>query len=228
MTVDTESYFGQTDPTSAIGDWNQMRFLIRQEMANLNTSMPVEVLSVTGVGVAPVGLVSIRILVDQVTGDDKTVPHGEIANVPYVRIQGGANAVIIDPQVGDIGMAMFCSRDITAVKNARKNAPPGSRRSYNFSDCAYLGGVLNGAPTQYIQFTEGGIIVHSPTKVRVEAPLAQIDGNAVQIGNVEGTLLRLIDERLIAIYNSHTHGSSPVPSVPLTPATVATIITRAN
>lgn len=228
MTVDTDSYFGQTDPTSAIGDWNQMRFLIRQEMANLNTSMPVEVLSVKGVGVAPVGFVSIRILVDQVTGDEKTVQHGEIANVPYIRIQGGTNAVIIDPQVGDIGMAMFCSRDITAVKNARKNAPPGSRRSYNFSDCAYIGGVLNSAPTQYIQFTDGGILVHSPSKVRAEAPLVQIDGSAVHLGDVEGTLLRLIDERVIAIYNAHTHGNSPPPNVPLTPATVATIITRAN
>uniref|UniRef100_A0AAU6W2M4 Baseplate protein n=4 Tax=unclassified bacterial viruses TaxID=12333 RepID=A0AAU6W2M4_9VIRU len=228
MAVDTESYFGQTDPTSAIGEWNQTRFLIRQQMANLNTSMPVEVLSVTGVGVAPVGFVSIRILVDQVTGNELTVPHGEIANVPYVRVQGGTNAVIIDPQVGDIGMAMFCSRDITAVKNARKNAPPGSRRSYDFSDCAYLGGVLNGAPTQYIQFTEGGILLHSPSKVRSEAPLVQIDGDVVQIGNVEAALLRLIDERLIALYNSHTHGNSPVPNVPLTPETVATAITRAN
>lgn len=230
MTTDTSQYFGQTDPTTGQGEWNKQRFLIQQQMANLNTSMPVEVLSVTGTGVNPVGFVSIRILVDQVTGNDVTIPHGEISNVPFVRIQGGSDAVIIDPKVGDIGMALFCSRDISAVKNARKAAPPGSRRMYNFSDCAYMGGLLNGAPTQYIQFTEGGIIIHSPSSVKVEAPLTQMSATDVQLGNVSGALLRLIDERLIALFNAHTHasGGAGVPSSPLALAAVATTITKAN
>lgn len=170
MTTDTTLYYGQTDPTSSQGEWNRLRFAMQQQMLGLNTSMPVRVLSVQATGVAPVGFVSIQILVDQVTGNDMTEPHGEISNVPYVRLQGGANAVIIDPEVGDIGLACFASRDISAVKNARQAAPPGSRRSYDFSDAMYIGGLLNGTPTQYIQFTEGGILVHSPVKTRVEAP----------------------------------------------------------
>lgn len=230
MTTDTSQYFGFTDPTTTQGEWNKQKFVIQQEMADLNTSLPVEVMSVTGVGVNPVGLVSVRILVDQVTGNDMTIPHDTIYNVPYVRIQGGSNAVIIDPEVGDIGMALFCSRDISAVKNARKSAPPGSRRMYSFSDCAYLGGILNGAPTQYIQFTAGGIIVHSPTSVKVEAPIAQLSSANVQLGNISGSLLRLIDERLVSLFNSHTHASAGtgVPNSPLTLAGVATAITKAN
>lgn len=215
MTTDTEQYFGQTDPTTGQGEWNKQRFLIQQQLANLNTSMPVKVLSVTGVGVSPVGFVSMQILVDQVTGNDVTIPHGEIANVPYVRIQGGSNAVIIDPQVGDIGMALFCSRDISAVKNARQSAPPGSRRMYSFSDCAYLGGILNGAPTQYIQFTEGGILVHST--------------NGVSVGNTQSEVRRLVDERMLTLYNAHTHANSGsgVPNVPMTIDQLTTI-TKAN
>lgn len=230
MTTNTEQYFGQTDPTTAQGQWNQQRFLIDQQILGLNTSMPVEVLSVSGVGLNPVGFVSIRILVSLVTGDDMTIDHGEIVNVPYMRLQGGANAVIIDPQVGDIGMACFCSRDISSVKNARAAAPPGSRRSYDFSDCMYVGGFLNGTPSQYIQFTEGGIIVHSPAKVRLEAPTVQADGDLVQLGDVEATLRKLIDDRLIALYNNHTHlsGGAGIPAVQLTPATVATVKTEAN
>lgn len=230
MTTDTQQYYGFTEPTTTQGEWNKQKFVIQQEMADLNTSLPVEVMSVTGVGVNPVGLVSVRILVDQVTGNDMTIPHDTIYNVPYVRIQGGSNAVIIDPEVGDIGMALFCSRDISAVKNARKSAPPGSRRMYSFSDCAYLGGILNGAPTQYIQFTAGGIIVHSPTSVKVEAPLIQMSSSDVHLGNIGGTLLRLIDERLIALFNAHTHASAGagVPNSPLTLAGVATAITKAN
>lgn len=230
MTTDTSQYFGFTDPTTTQGEWNKLRFAIQQELSELNTSLPVEVMSVTGVGVNPVGFVSLKILVDQVTGNDMTIPHGVIANVPYVRIQGGSNAVIIDPEVGDIGMALFCSRDISAVKNTRQSAPPGSRRMYSFSDCAYLGGVLNGAPAQYIQFTAGGIIVHSPTSVKVEAPVAQLSSANVQLGNISGSLLRLIDERLIALFNGHVHASAGAgaPTVPLTLAGVATTITKAN
>lgn len=229
--VDNTQYFGQTDPTTASGDWNRQRFLIQQQMAKLNTSMPVRVTAVSAGGVSPVGFVSVRILVDEITGNDMAIPHDDIVNVPYMRLQGGSNAVIIDPEVGDIGMACFCSRDISSVKNARKNAPPGSRRMYDFSDCMYVGGFLNAAPTQYIQFTAGGIIVHSPTKVRAEAPTVQLDGSAaVQLGDVEATLRRIIDERLIAIYNAHTHtsGGAGVPVTPLTLATVATAITQAN
>lgn len=221
MAVDQDAYYGQTDPTSAIGNWNKQRFVIQQEIAKLNTSMPVQVVSVSGGGLGPVGFVTIRILVDQLSGDGMAVSHGDIPNVPYVRLQGGANAVIIDPQPGDIGMACFCSRDISAVKNARKSAPPGSWRRYSFSDCMYSGGILNGTPAQYIQFTEGGILVHSPAAVKNDAPL-------VQLGNVEAALRKLVDDRLIALFNSHRHGGGPVPDAPLTPASVLTVATEAN
>lgn len=197
MPVDTQQYYGQTDPTTNQGQWNAMRFMIRQQMSKLSTSLPVEVVSVIGGGVAPVGLVNIRVLVASVTGDDRVVDYPEIPNVPYLRLQGGANAVILDPQPGDIGMACFCSRDISAVKNARKAAPPGSRRAYDFSDAMYCGGFLNAAPTQYIQFTEGGILVHS--------------ANGVKLGDTTSDLRKLVDDRFLELFNSHTHGGGVAP-----------------
>lgn len=221
MATDNSAYYGQTDPTTALGDWNQQRFIFRQQMAKLNTSLPVRVTAVSAAGLAPVGFVSVRILVDQISGNDMAIPHGDIPNVPYFRLQGGSNAVIIDPAEGDIGMASFCSRDISAVKNSRQSAPPGSRRMYSFSDCMYFGGFLNDTPTQYIQFTEGGILLHSPTSIKNDAPV-------VQLGNIESALRKLVDERLIPLYNSHQHGTSPVPNVQLTPETVLTIATEAN
>lgn len=216
MATDTELYYGQTDLTSDQGEWNRLRFAIQQQMLGLNTSMPVQVISVQASGVNPVGFVSIQILVDQVTGNDMTIPHGEIPNVPYFRLQGGTNAVIIDPVMGDIGIACFCSRDISAVKNARAVAPPGSRRAYDFSDAMYMGGFLNAAPTQFIQFTDGGILVHS--------------SDAVSVGNTSAALRALVDERIIAIYNAHTHssGGSGPPGSPIVPANVLTSITKAN
>ena len=198
MPVDIQQYYGQTDPTTNQGEWNKQRFLIQQQISKLSTSLPVEVISVNGGGVAPVGLVNVRVLVASVTGDDRVVDYPEIPNVPYFRLQGGANAVILDPQPGDIGMACFCSRDISAVKNARQAAPPGSRRAYDFSDALYCGGFLNQAPTQYIQFTEGGILVHST--------------NAVKLGDTNGVLRKLVDDRFVALFNAHTHGGGPTPN----------------
>lgn len=230
MTTDNTQYYGQTDPTTVTGDWNALRFQIQQQLMNLNTCIPVRVTKVYGAGLNPVGFVDVLVLVNQVSGNDMALDNLEIPNVPYFRLQGGSNAVVIDPEEGDIGMGNFCSRDISAVKNARQAAPPGSRRAYNFSDCMYTGGFLNTAPTQYIQFTAGGILLHSPNQITNEAPIVQCKASDVQLGDVTGTIRKLIDERLIAIYNAHTHlsGGAGVPATPLTLATVATAITKAN
>lgn len=163
-------YTGQTRPTSGSGSHNQSEFAIWRQLEKLATSMPVQVVAVRGSGVNPVGFVDVKPMVQQVTGDGKLIDHGIIPNLPYFRLQGGVNAIIIDPAIGDIGMACFASRDISAVKNARAVAPPGSSRLYDMSDGMYIGGILNAAPTTYIQFTPDGVTIHAAT-VRVEGDL---------------------------------------------------------
>lgn len=238
MSIDNTAYYGQTRQTTTEGEYNQMQFVISQQIAKLQTSLPVRVDAVQGGGLAPVGFVTITVLVNQLSGDDKPYPGATISNVPYMRLQGGANAVIIDPKPGDIGMACFASRDITAVKNARRAAPPGSKRRYNFSDAMYVGGILNGAPTQYIQFTDGGIVIHSPSSVKVEAPIieavattrATVNAPSVSVGAGGQTLRAMVDERIIAVYNGHSHPSNgATPSQQITSvASVATSATKAN
>lgn len=213
MTVDTKQYPGFANLDAMGSDANVIKFLMTAAMSKLNTSLPVEVLSVKPAAQhEPVGYVNVRILVDQITADGKTHQYGEIPNVPYFRLQGGNKAVIIDPEVGDIGMACFCSRDISAMKNARKGAPPGSRRMYDISDALYVGGFLNKAPTHYIQFTDGGIIVSTPGSVTVNAgagatvtaPAITLNGNTTVNGNlaVNGTQTN----NGVNTGSTHTHG----------------------
>ena len=116
------------------------------------------------------------------TGDGKTVECGRVNRVPYFRLQGGANAIILDPQVGDIGMCGFCSRDISSVKNNKKASAPQSLRRFDFADGLYFGGFLNGTPSQYIQFSDGGITVRSPTKIELSAPEIKFSGNTETTG----------------------------------------------
>jgi hypothetical protein len=146
-----------------------------------------KVLSVTNDGgVAPVGFVSLQPMVNQLDGYGNAMPHGEIFNVPYFRLQGGANAIILDPQVGDIGWAGFADRDISSVKATKAQANPGSRRKFSMADAVYMGGILNGTPSQYVAFSSSGISIVSPTKISLSAPTIVLQATET-IGLTAGT-----------------------------------------
>ena len=159
---------GFFSPQTNTGQWNVTNFQIQQSLAKMQTSIPVLVVACTNDGgVSQVGFVDVVPMVNQVDAAGNPIRHTTIFNVPYSRIQGGQNAIIIDPAIGDIGIALFASRDISKIKNTRQSGNPGSARQFSFSDAMYVGGMLNGAPTQYIQFSSDGIVINSPTKTQM-------------------------------------------------------------
>ena len=138
-------YRGSQRPTSGTSPFNEQSFLVWQILRTIAGARLVEVKAVTNAGsVSPVGFVDVLPLVNQLDGSDNAMPHGVIHNLPYFRLQGGANAVIIDPQVGDIGVAIVEDRDISSVKANRGPANPGSKRIFDIgtaerilpTDCA--------------------------------------------------------------------------------------------
>lgn len=167
---------------AALGEFDRIAFMVQQALAKMQTATLVRIESCTNAGgLSPVGYVDVTPMVNQLDGQGNPTPHVTIYNVPYFRLQGGANGVIIDPQKGDIGVAVFASRDISQVKSTKKQGNPGSRRQFSFSDGMYLGGMLNGTPTQYVQFSAAGIKIHSPTAVILEAPDIQLQAQTVEI-----------------------------------------------
>ncbi|MDE1906085.1 MAG: baseplate assembly protein [Rhodospirillales bacterium] len=139
-------------------------------------------------GVSPVGTVDVMPLVSQVDGQGNAIPHGTIHACPYLRIQGGANAVILDPQVGDIGIAVVCDRDTSAVEVAKGAAPPGSKRRHDLADAVYLSTIIGQAPTQYVEFASGGITITSPVGVTINGNV-QVNGTVTSTGNMKaGTI----------------------------------------
>lgn len=165
---------------------NASAFLIKQVLAGHAFAALVQVQSVTGGGVGPIGAVSVQPMVNQVDGYQHQVPHGTIFDLAYIRLQGGTNAVVIDPVVGDIGLAIFCDRDISNVKVTQKVSPPGSSRRNNWSDGIYIGGLLNGTPTSYVAFVNGGISLVTSGNFTVSARNISIDaaGDIMANGNV--------------------------------------------
>lgn len=164
-------YAGTQDPASGAGDYGALSYLVNQILAQIQTVTLVKITAVTNNGgVSPVGFVDVQPLVNQVDGAGNATTHGVIYHIPYFRLQGGTNAIILDPQVGDIGMCGFASRDISAVKSSKAQANPGSGRTFNWSDGLYFGGMLNGTPVQYVAFSSSGIDIISPTRIRLSAP----------------------------------------------------------
>lgn len=169
-------YTGQAQAGEGAGEYGALMFVIGQALARLSTATLVRVVSVTNNGgLSPVGFVDVQPLVNQLDGAGNAVPHAVLHQLPYFRLQGGTDAVILDPKVGDIGMAAFGSRDLSAVKASKQQANPGSWRTHDMADGLYFGGLLNGIPVQYVQFTEGGINVVSPSKVTVQAPNIELN-----------------------------------------------------
>jgi len=153
---------------------------IASMLSTTRTTQPVEVIAVSNAGgVSPIGYVDIKPLVKQLGADGVAVSHAVIYNVPYLRIQGGADAVILDPHVGDIGLAAFCDRDISAVKANKKESPPGSMRKHDMSDAVYLFSMLTTqTPNQYVRFKSGEITIHGTAKVRVECVNSEMVASA--------------------------------------------------
>jgi hypothetical protein len=173
---------GFLGPHSAWGEYNQIIFAVHQALAQMQTNTLVKVVSCTNNGgLSPVGFVDVLPLVNQIDPEGKAEPHTTIHNVPYLRIQGGANAVIIDPEPGDIGICAFASRDISRVKATKDQANPGSFRKYSFADGMYMGGVLNGTPSQYVQFNSAGIRIHSPTQIKMDAPDIRLEAQTIEM-----------------------------------------------
>lgn len=176
-------------PASVASEYATFAFIVQQIMNGVATATIVRVVACTNEGgLVPVGTVDVQPLVNMMTGDRTAVAHGTLYKLPYSRVQGGANAVIIDPQPGDLGIAVFASRDISAVKAAKAQANPGSERQFSMADGMYIGGILNGTPEQYVQFNADGVKVLSPTAITLEAPTINLKGDVVQTdGDVTAT-----------------------------------------
>ena len=170
------------DMASEVG---RLNYIIRSSLAKVRTSMPVQVISVTNTGgLSPIGYVNVQPLVSSVDGNGELWPKGIIYNVPYMRIQGGTNGIILDPAVNDIGIATVCDRDISTVKNVGNSinpatghnftSAPGSNRKTDMSDIVYLMTIIGAAPTQYVQFNSAGITITSPVAVTINAPTVTV------------------------------------------------------
>lgn len=175
-------YVGDMTPHDWGDDYAALVFTMHQVMSRASHVALVRVVAVNSPGgVAPAGTVDVQPLVNMINGLNQQTPHGLLYGLPYARIQGGARAIIIDPVVGDMGVALFCDRDISSVKANQAQSNPGSRRRFDMADGLYLGGYLNAAPTSYVMMNDDGITIVDPTQITLQAPTITMTADAGQI-----------------------------------------------
>lgn len=148
----------------------QQEFIIGRMLGRVHTTQLVRVLAVRPTA-GKVGFVDVLPLVQETDTARKVIEQAPVYNVPFFRYQGGTSAVRLDPEVNDIGLCNFAERDITSVKATTQQGPAATDRRHDIADALYVGGVLNGDPTQYVWLhaQAGGIDIHSPASINITA-----------------------------------------------------------
>lgn len=182
-----QGYSGQqglSDPGSQFG---VMAFIVEQLLGEVRTIVPVKVVAIIGGGVGTVPpKVDVLPLVKQMDGIGTTTSHGNVLSLPVMRWKSGNGSIIVDPVVGDIGLAVISDRDMSAVVASGAESAPGSFRRFDLADGIYLGGILGPVPTQYIAFTSTGVKVSDKNGnvIEMKAGSISITGNVTVTGSV--------------------------------------------
>ncbi|MGF6633518.1 oxidoreductase [Paraburkholderia sp. MM6662-R1] len=159
--------------------YGQARLLVAQALAHVRTCYLAKVVSASQAGdVAGIGTVDVQPCVSQLDSLGNVIPHDTIRGIKYMRMQGGANAMILDPAEGDIGLVAVCDRDSSSVIANNDVAAPGSLRKHDMSDSFYVATVVAAsAPSQYVCYADDGIDIVSPKRIRFIAPEVVIDAS---------------------------------------------------
>lgn len=176
-------------PTSAqTSDAESLSYVFKRLLSG---AFFIELVEVTAVrGEAPNLVVDVMPLVTRTDPSGAMIPNSEAFNVPVFRLQRGNSAIIMNPVVGDIGMIAVCDRDNSVARANRKQSVPGSKRTHSKSDALYLGGFLNSAPDQFIEFADGAINITTPNPVNITCSSANVtapDGVTVTTPNMHVT-----------------------------------------
>lgn len=169
----------QRKTTSAATDFNSVAFQVQRALSEISTAEPVTVGAVDIPDPkGPVGFVDVTPLTTMVDGEGKAQAQGTQFKLPYLRIQGGKNAVIVDPKPGDKGLAVYAMRDTETLKETRGDdgpVNPGSGRTLDQGDGFFLGGFLNGEPERWVWVHDDGVEIEGKDNIKTHGKITVMD-----------------------------------------------------
>lgn len=129
-------------------------------------------------------LIDVTPLIYQQSASGDNVDHSIIYNVPVCRHQRGNSAILMRPKVGDIGLCVIATQDISILKKVKNFCKPGTMRKHDWGDAIYVMSIFNAPPTQYIEFADDAINLISLTKITINAPDIDIIGDINSTGSI--------------------------------------------
>lgn len=159
---------------------NSMEFFIRSLISQVvSTSLPVVVTAVERKGEeAGAGYVTVKPLLQPRNNSGDGLEVTTIPKLPYFRLQHGKAAIICDPKVGDIGLAVVAKQDISNINGSTTPKVPATYRKFDPSDSFYIGGFWGKAPEVFIHLEdEGTIKIKAPTKITIESPECEVNAS---------------------------------------------------
>jgi hypothetical protein len=158
--------------------FNSLSFIIQQAIKEqVNTCIVCKVEACSD------GYVDVLPLVTGVSGKGEAIQPTTLYHLPYMRYHAGIAAVILDPVPGDIGLAVFASKDCSNVKvGTTEPQQPASFRGNSQANGFYIGGFLNKAPSVFIELTQGGAVnITAPGGVNINGSVT-VSGDVVASG----------------------------------------------
>ena len=166
---------------------NQLEFLIKTLTRDMSTAIPVIITAVQAGDTDAAGYVDARPLVAQIDAWGNSLPMAAIHHLPYFRLQSGRAAVVLDPVMGDIGLAVFAQSDCSNVKQgANQTVQPGSWRKFDQADGFYVGGFLNKSVDTFVRLAQDGVVtITAPAGVVIDAPTVRMTGDVRADGKMD-------------------------------------------
>lgn len=169
------------NPMSYGSDLNAQEFFIRSIIKRMvSTAIPVRVDAVesrAGEGSGAL-YVDVTPLICQTDADGNALDPVSIPHLPYFRLQHGTAAVICDPKVGDIGLAIFAQQDVSRLNGQTTPVAPSTFRCFDMSDGFYIGGFWGKTPTTFIHIEDSGhVTITAPEAVVVNTTTATVNAS---------------------------------------------------
>lgn len=195
-------------PNTEASAFNREDFTIWQQIKRINTAELVIVQAVNE------KTVDVKPLLNSLAPDNTAVDSGIIYNIPFCTHQGGENAVVIKPEVGDIGLCVYCQRDISGVVSTGKQANPQSNRMFDCADGVYVCSLAGyKQPTRFIEINAESITVSGDVPFTVNAQTATINAQTVNLGGDSGLGVARIGDTVDLSTGLITGGSTIVKAV---------------
>lgn len=171
----------QRKPNTTSSDYNSFTFGIWQLLAQVNTLELAVVIAVN-----EDNSLDVKPLLNALTPDNEAVEPAIIYSVPYLRLQAGANAIKIKPQVGDMGLIGYCQRDMSGVISNKGQANPQSNRKFSNSDAVYICSVANLAiqPVRYLEINDNQMAINGDVPLNITATEATVNAPTTINGDV--------------------------------------------